>query len=73
MISRMVNRILHFVYPALVLGFALVVWSSSSLSELAHMTPPTQNGFNLSWNPVSAPNACGGDKIKKLNQSCSRN
>ena len=71
MVSRIVGRILHVIYPALVMGIALMAWSSSSLSDV-RMTPPIGDGFNFFWNPIlSTQNSCNGDKIKILNRACS--
>ena len=72
MVSRIVGRILHVIYPVLVLGIALTAWSSSSLSDVRVTPPPIGDGFNFFWNPIlSTQNSCNGEKIQTLNHSCS--
>ena len=71
MVGRIVGRILHVIYPVLVLAVALTAWSSSSLSDV-RMTPPIGEGFNFFWNPIlSTQNTCNGNKIQSLSRSCS--
>ena len=71
MVSGIISRILHVIYPVLVLGVALTAWSSSSLSDVRTTPPPIGDGFNFFWNPIlSTQNSCTGDKIQKLNREC---
>ena len=75
MMSNIVQRILHVIYPAIVFSIAFLVWSSSDLAEVARFTPPPINdGFNLFSNPnLSGPGTCSSknkNKIK-LRQVCS--
>lgn len=63
MVSRIVSRILHVIYPVLVLGIALTAWSSSSLSDVRLTPPPMGDGFNFFWNPILS--------TQNLNRSCS--
>jgi hypothetical protein len=71
MVGCTLSRFLHVIYPALVMGFALMTLSSSSLSDV-RMTPPVGDGFNLFWNPMlSTQNTCNREEIHQLNRSCS--
>lgn len=60
-------RVLHFTYPVLIFGIALLTWSSSIKADVAWLTPPPVNsGFNFYWNPTeSLKNICA----KKQNES----
>ena len=64
MIGNLVTRIMHIVYPALVMVIVLTVWSSS--------TPPVGDVLSFFWNPtLSTYNTCNGNKIQNLSRSCS--
>ena len=68
MVGRIFGRILHLIYPVLVLGIALTAWSSASLSDVRNTPPPVGEGFNFFWNPfLSEQNSCPGNKTKGLN------
>ena len=75
MLINILNRILHVLYPALVFGFVLLVWSSSNLAEVVALTPPPVNdGFNFFWNPLlSSRYSCEQKQDSKMpiKQVCS--
>ncbi len=71
MISSAINRVLHVIYPTLVFGFVLLVWSSSSLEEVVAMTPPpVYDGFGFFWNPtlssIRHPATHSGSSLEQL-------
>ena len=77
MLGNVLNRVLQIIYPALVFGFVLLVWSSSNLAEVVSLTPPPVNdGFNFFWNPsLLSRYSCEQRQDSKFpfNQLCSTN
>ena len=72
MFIKSIGRILHVIYPLLIFVVALTTWSSSSLSELAYITPPTGDGLNFNWEQsYLARSACGQSTNLNQNASCS--
>lgn len=72
MFVKVLGRILHVTYPLFIIAVALTVWSSSSLSELAYITPPTGDGLYFSWKPsLVTRNACNQSTDKNQNYACS--
>jgi len=71
MVGSIVSRILHVVYPALIIGIALTAWSSSSLSDVRITHPIRESLHFLGNQEFSLQNTCNGDKIQNLIRSCS--
>lgn len=71
MFTRFFGRILHAIYPVLVLGVVLTAWSSASLSDVLLSPPPIGNGFHFFWNPnLSTQNSCSNDRSQAISRSC---
>ncbi len=74
-IRNLILRILHASYPAMVIAFVMLVWSSSNLAEVVHDTStPFNEGFSFLWNPVRAESrVCNQHQSSKLKfkQNCS--
>ena len=68
MLGYVLNRILHTLYPVLVFGFVVLIWSSSNLAEVVALTPPpVYDGFNFFWNPSrSLSNSCEQKRASKI-------